>query len=209
MKEAIHGVGGIECQVLYELGGEPPVLLLHGYSFRGRTWAEAGVLGALEERGVRYAAPDMPYGRSTSCTKRTRDWRLNTELARAVSDRFLGDSRPVIVGASLGGRIALYYAARYGARGLFLASPALRENEPVWDMLRAIRAPVVIIRGGRDFVPRSVHERLARKLGAELLVYEGAGHAMYLDMPERFVKDLLGFLEKIGGEGLDLARRHD
>ncbi|MCE4628193.1 MAG: alpha/beta hydrolase [Desulfurococcales archaeon] len=207
MREALHGVGGVECQVLYEDGVDPPVLLLHGYSFRGKTWAEAGVLGALEERGIRYAAPDMPYGRSTSCTKRSRDWRLNTELARAVSERFLRDTRPVIVGASLGGRIALYYAARYGARGLFLASPALREDDPVWGMLRAVRSPAVIIRGARDFVPRTIHDRLAKKLGAELVVYEGAGHAMYLDNPERFIRDLLVFLEKVGG--LDLAGRHD
>jgi len=191
--EAVYGVGEVECRVLYGGRGRP-VLLLHGYSFRGRTWEEAGVVGALEEAGYRYAAPDMPYGKSTDCTKHTRDIELNVEAARRVAERFLGDTRPAIVGASLGGRVALYYAALHGARGLFLASPALREDEPVWDMLRMVRAPVVIIRGGRDFVPRRVHRKLAKKLGAEIRVYEGAGHAMYLDEPDRFKRDLLEFL---------------
>ena len=196
------GFGGVECPCISEgPRGAPGVLLLHGYSFRGETWREAGVLQGLAARGFRVAAPDMPYGRRTGCSKRSRDPLLNVEVAKSAAARCLGEERPFIVGASLGGRIALHYAARVGARGLFLASPALKWSDPVWELVGLVKVPVVIVRGGRDFVPRRIHEELARRLGARLLVYEDAGHAMYLDRPERFLEDLVSFLTGAIGTG--------
>jgi len=192
--EALYGVNNIECKTLYAAGSRAPVLFLHGYSFTGTTWVEAGIAGPIAEAGYRVAMPDMPYGRRTECTKHTRDTMINVKAARRIVERFLGGT-PFIVGASLGGRIALYYAAIHGTRGLLLASPALKSEDPVWSLLGKINAPALIVRGSRDFIPVRVHRRLADRLGAELVVYEGAGHAMYLDMPGRFVADLRRFLE--------------
>ncbi len=193
-KRGYYGVNGIECPILYNppIGDTLPVILLHGYSFTGETWREVGVLDALEKEGISYAAPDMPYGKRTGCTKKSRSLLLNLRaVEEAVS--LLGGSPPLIVGASLGGRIALYYAAGHEVKGLLLASPAVRDDEEIWELLRRIRVPVMIIRGSRDFVPPRTHESLARKLGARLVVYEGAGHVLYRDKPGLFIEDLLNF----------------
>lgn len=55
--------------------------------------------------------------------------------------------------------------------------------------------PVLVIAGERDFqVGLEAPRDLARRLpDAELLVYEGAGHFMYLDQPERFTQDITAF----------------
>jgi len=193
-----YGVNGIECPLTYNLpkDASPPVLFLHGYNFTGESWKETGVLGVLEDRGIGYAAPDMPYGRRTGCTKKTRSLPLNLKAVDEVVS-LLGGSPPILVGASLGGRIALYYAAGHAVRGLLLASPAVREDEEIWGLMKRLKVPALILRGFRDFIPLGIHERLSLKLGARLVVYEGAGHALYRDKPGQFIKDLLDFYELV------------
>lgn len=55
--------------------------------------------------------------------------------------------------------------------------------------------PVLVIAGERDYqVGLEPQRELAERLpDAELLVYEGAGHFMYVDQPERFVRDVTTF----------------
>jgi len=198
-REGHYGVGGLECRIIWDREGDRvPVLFLHGYSFTGQTWDETGVLDALSSRGDPWAAPDMPYGRRTACTKHTRSVDLNVAAAKTVVDTFLDGKPPVVVGASLGGRIAIHYASRHGAAGLFLLAPALRQDDPAWEAARLVKAPTVIVAGTNDkIVPLQTLEELARTLKADLLVYEGAGHAMYLEQPERFRRDLEEFLDRI------------
>ena len=193
-KQGYYGVNGIECPIIFNppAGNQSPIVFLHGYNFTGEIWRKVGVLDELEKRIIGYAAPDMPYGKRTGCTKRSRSLPLNLRAVEEVVS-LLGGSPPLIVGASLGGRIALYYAAGHEVKGLLLASPAVREDEEIWRLLKRIRMPVRIIRGSRDFVPLRIHESLARKLGARLVVYEGAGHVVYRDKPDRFIEDLLEF----------------
>jgi proline iminopeptidase len=56
--------------------------------------------------------------------------------------------------------------------------------------------PVLVIAGARDFqIGLEPQRDLARGLpDAELLVYEDAGHFMYLDQPDRFARDVAAFL---------------
>jgi proline iminopeptidase len=56
--------------------------------------------------------------------------------------------------------------------------------------------PVLVIAGDRDYqVGLEPQRDLARRLpDADLLVYEGAGHFMYLDAPDRFARDVITFL---------------
>jgi pimeloyl-ACP methyl ester carboxylesterase len=58
-----------------------------------------------------------------------------------------------------------------------------------------ITAPTLLCYGERDaFVPRSDQDDLlARIPGAELRIYEGGGHALHWERPERFAADLVEF----------------
>ncbi len=193
----------VECKLLYDRGSKGIVVFLHGYSFRGATWYEAGIAGEVASRGYTVAAPDMPYGRSSSCTRKTKEVDVNLGVIdRIVTMLAGGNSRPVLVGASLGGRIALYYALRRNVAGLYLAAPFLKIHEdPLWDMVGKLRGvPTVIVWGTRDrIVPRRVVERIATSLGGDLVVYQGAGHAAYLDRPQEFTRGLLSFLDEVMG----------
>lgn len=199
LKTGLIGVNGIECTIAYRLYGEkdPPVVFLHGFSFDRNTWIKAGIVEGLLARKIDVVLIDMPYGRKTSCTKHSRSVDLNVSMLEEAVNRLIANRPPLIVGASLGGRIALYYAIGRRVSGLFLASPALKEDEPIWKHIKAIQSPAVIVRGSSDFIPKKIHEKLARKLKAELMVYDAAGHAMYLDQPERFVNDLLDLYNKV------------
>jgi proline iminopeptidase len=60
--------------------------------------------------------------------------------------------------------------------------------------------PVLVIAGDRDFqIGLEPQRDLARRLPqADLRVYEGAGHFMYLDQPERFARDVTAFFRAEG-----------
>ena len=61
-----------------------------------------------------------------------------------------------------------------------------------------VRAPALVIAGGQDFAIGLEPQRaLARALPrARLVEYPGAGHFLYLDEPERFVRDVAAFLRE-------------
>ena len=200
-EEARITYGDVECKLLYDKGDRGLVVFLHGYSFRGATWYEAGIAGKVASEGYSTAAPDMPYGRSTSCSKKTRQLEVNLAIIEGVVESLAPSSPPVLVGASLGGRVALYYALTRRVAGLYLAAPYLREDDPLWGELRGLQGtPLLVVWGTRDrVVSRAVAERLASGVGGELVVYEGAGHAPYLDRPGEFVRGLLSFLDMVMG----------
>jgi pimeloyl-ACP methyl ester carboxylesterase len=68
--------------------------------------------------------------------------------------------------------------------GLVEAVPAVESG--------TITAPAIIIWGDRDrFLPRSDQEALAAAIpGSQLVVYEGAGHAVHWEEPERVAADV-------------------
>ncbi|HEX6587392.1 MAG TPA: alpha/beta hydrolase [Longimicrobiales bacterium] len=57
--------------------------------------------------------------------------------------------------------------------------------------------PVLVIAGERDYqIGIGPQRALAHALpDGRLLVYEGAGHFMYVDQPERFARDVVGFFQ--------------
>jgi non-heme chloroperoxidase len=66
--------------------------------------------------------------------------------------------------------------------------------------LRKITAPTLIVWGTRDaFCPRHDQDTLLRTIArARLVVYEGTGHAIHWEEPERFAADLVAFVEGLG-----------
>jgi pimeloyl-ACP methyl ester carboxylesterase len=69
-----------------------------------------------------------------------------------------------------------------------------------FEELVKIKAPTLIIWGDQDAIlPRSDQEALAAAVaGSRLVVYPGAGHALYWEEPARFASDLVAFIEDLG-----------
>jgi pimeloyl-ACP methyl ester carboxylesterase len=64
------------------------------------------------------------------------------------------------------------------------------------DVLRAVRVPTLVVQGGADRIVRvSSATHIASTVpGAKLLVYDGVGHGVQLDAPQRFDRDLASFV---------------
>jgi pimeloyl-ACP methyl ester carboxylesterase len=143
---------------------------------------------------IPFLALDMPYGLKSSCHPKSRDPQANLQFASQAIKTVLGDVVPVLVGASIGGHMALRYAAQFSVKGVVLIAPA-RALEP--DLMKTygrFKFPITIIWGTEDSVVASEDMRtLSDKLpNSKLIIYNGAGHSAYKDEPERFGHDLLG-----------------
>jgi non-heme chloroperoxidase len=64
--------------------------------------------------------------------------------------------------------------------------------------LHKITAPTLLVWGEQDaLVPRSdQHAQLAAITDSQLEVYEGTGHSVHWEQPERFTNDLVNFIEE-------------
>ncbi len=65
--------------------------------------------------------------------------------------------------------------------------------------LNQIKAPTLLVWGDQDaIIPRSDQEaQRAAIADARLVVYEGYGHAIHWEAPERFASDLVSFVEAV------------
>ncbi len=175
-----------------------PIVLLHGFSFTSDVWSEIGLLQFMCENDTPFVAPDMPYGMKVKRSFRSRDPGRNIKaLAEAL--RALGLSGVYMVGASLGGYVALKYAvAKGGVKGLTLIAPVNSLEESIIAYFKDNPIPVQVIYGSNDsIVSRSEMEEFARIVGGELIVYEDAPHPAYLKYPERFIGDVVKHYNRV------------
>ena len=72
----------------------------------------------------------------------------------------------------------------------------LKENR-VWDGLRQIDVPVLVTNGGLDSgVPPDNARRLVERIpGARLSIFEGSGHGMMFQAPDRFAAEVKAFYD--------------
>jgi len=177
-----------------EAGGKKKctVLLLHGMKFQAATWQETGTLEKLADEGFHAVAIDMPgFGKSPACSVSR-----NTVLHHFIG----GSNLPVVlIGPSMGGRIALEFSISHPAAlaGLVLIGPTgVRENQ---SRLSVITVPTLIVWGGNDRVSPVtdcdlLHESIP---GSKKIVIDGAPHPCYLDNPEIWHRELIHFLNTI------------
>lgn len=68
------------------------------------------------------------------------------------------------------------------------------------EAIELIEAPVLLVHGGMDAVcPAGAAEFMGQRIrGARTEVFEGAGHAPFITMRERFMRVLDGFMEGLG-----------
>ncbi|MFI1444805.1 alpha/beta fold hydrolase [Streptomyces fructofermentans] len=105
-------------------------------------------------------------------------------------------------------------AARPLGRGLVatLTAESLKVPARVWretlrglmetDLpatLRGILVPTLVLWGDADtLLPRTDQQRILDAIpGSELIVYEGAGHLLYVEEPERVVQDVVAFASRV------------
>ena len=144
------------------------------------------LVGAL--RSWRDNAAIMEFWRSTVATltdpvdpQLAREFQLST-LARPVAPAFL----QTVVGESL----------KVPARVWKAIFEAFIEHDSSRELV-TITAPTLIVWGDRDaFCPRQDQRGLVETIaGSQLLVYEGAGHALHWEAPERFAADLVAWID--------------
>jgi pimeloyl-ACP methyl ester carboxylesterase len=138
-------------------------------------------------------ALDMPYGLKSYCQPKTHDTEANVDFVHEAIASVFSSAVPVLVGASIGGHVALSYAARFPVKGLLLLAPGRALERSLAHAYAAFRFPVRIIWGSEDNIISGEDMRtLAGVLPeAKLVVYEGAKHSAYLAQPDRFKRDLL------------------
>ncbi len=182
------------CRCIYSRRPGLPIVLLHGYNYTSYVWRDIGLLQRLEEEKIPYLAIDMPYGARSMCSPKASDPEEDIEVLASAIKGLYGGASPLLVGASLGGYIALRYAVRRSVSGLLLIAPVKGLEEDLVSRYDDMVVPAVIIWGSKDrVVSRREMVRLAEHLDARLIIYEGARHAAYLDYPERFINDLIAF----------------
>jgi len=180
-----------------------PIVLLHGYSFSSYVWKEIGLLQKLEEKEIPFIALDMPYGVKSQCTNKTSDALMNLSLLEEIMNSKVKKGKPpVLVGASMGGYIAILYSESNPVSGLILIGPVGTEEERVKEKAKNIEAPVLIIAGEKDTIIdleaiKSFASQLPR---AEIRVYESSGHPAYLYKKERFTEEVVSFYESLEEE---------
>lgn len=194
MEEKTLNIQGYKCPALIHKADGAPIVFLHGLNWTIEVWQRIKIVDTLVEKKIPFLALDMPYGLKSECQPKTREVEPNVEFVNEAIGSVFGDQAPVLMGASLGGYMALNYAAKYPVKGLFLVSPAyaLRELD-LAEKYCGFNFPVRIVWGKNDTVVSGEEMRtLSDKLpDAKLLVYNDAAHSSYVDQPDWFRTDLL------------------
>ena len=191
--EKTLNVAGYNCQSLFHNATGVPIIFLHGLSYTNEVWQRIGISELLIEKHIPFLALDMPYGLKSQCQPKTRDTEKNIEFVKEGVKTLFGSLVPVLVGASIGGNIALRYAARFPVKGLMLISPVRALQPDLVRVYNQFKFSTTIIWGSEDNIVASEDMRtLADKLpNSKFLVYEGATHSAYKDQPNEFKHDLL------------------
>ena len=168
------------------------IVLLHGMKFKAQTWQDLGTLEMLAGAGRHAVALDLPgFGASPAC-----DAAVDAVLVDFVAQKKL--ARPVFIGPSMGGRVALEFCLAHpdlvGALVL-VGAVGVQENS---KRLADISVPTLIVWGGDDAISPIANGRLLNEKigGSSFFVIDGAPHPCYLDHPAIWHHELLSFLEK-------------
>ncbi len=183
----------VKCRAFVNHVVGSPIVFLHGLSYTSEIWQRIGVFEVLKEKQVPFLALDMPYGIKSECHPKTRNEASNVAFARDALVSNFGAKVPILVGASMGGHIALKYATQFPVKGMLLIGPGRALDDELGKPFPQFKFPVRIIWGTTDNIISGEDMRtLSGKLpNAKLVTYEGAGHAAYVSQPERFKHDLM------------------
>ena len=251
------------------ISGTSPIIFLHGFMERGQDWMP---IAHRLERDAYLILPDLPgHGQNTqrNIVRPLSFDKLGKELAYLLDH--LGLMTVDLVGYSMGGRLALYFAIHYPNRvrtlvlesasaGIILAKDrkdrqivdsahaeqileegmqrfvdswykmplfhslamqkerfenikqARMNNDPgwmvkvvcdlspgyqphVWDQLRLLEMPVLLITGEMDNKYTSIMQEMGMSIKkSKEIIVSGSGHNCHVEQPERFLHYLMEFL---------------
>jgi pimeloyl-ACP methyl ester carboxylesterase len=192
MEKALS-LSGYKCRTLYSNTPGIPIVFLHGLSYNIEIWQQIGVPDLLLSKHVPFLMLDMPYGMKSNCQPKTRNTEKNLSFVSEAIKTVFGETPPVLVGASIGGHMALQYASKFPVKGLLLVAPARALTKNLPETYIKFNFPVRIIWGSQDNIVSGEDMRILEgKLpDAKLKVYSGSGHSAYKNEPEQFKKDLM------------------
>jgi pimeloyl-ACP methyl ester carboxylesterase len=172
--------------------GARDVLLLHGASFEAATWQQLGTLDRLEHEGFRPIGLDLPgYGRSPVC---------DADPVQLLSGFVALEARslPVVIGPSMGGRVALELTLERPEQvgGLVLVGAV--GVQALRDRLSEIDVPTLIVWGSEDEISSLDNGYVLEQEveDSRYVVLHGASHPCYLDQPQRWHEELIRFLSE-------------
>lgn len=168
----------------------PTLVFLHGMKFNAATWRDLGTLATLVREGYGVVALDLPgFGESPAC-----DRSPLTILKELISDLKL--DRPILVGPSMGGKVALEFALVHAelVGGLILVGAVGVEERKA--QLANIKVPTLVVWGSEDAIsPLANAHLLAEQIpAANLVLVQGAPHPCYLDQPDIWHWEVTSFL---------------
>lgn len=183
------------CPVHTLKGGDktkPALFFLHGKAFQAKTWLELGTLQAVMEAGFSFIAIDLPGFGMTPEAPLAPETVIHGVLQAAAVERC------ILVGPSMGGKIAMEFSLAYPdlLTGLVLIG-AVGVNENI-DQLHELPASTLILWGENDQISDPANATLlhTRINGSTLVIFKGAKHPCYLDQPELWHTTLLDFAAK-------------
>jgi pimeloyl-ACP methyl ester carboxylesterase len=177
-------------------GKKKVAVLMHGYSFYADVWAKTGTMQSFADSGYSVISLDMPgYPNSKSRFVLTDEGYLG--FIDYVIKEF-GGHKPLLLGSSLSGYLALRYASSHSESisALIVVGPVRIDTVKLED----VKVPTLGIWGSDDelnmpdksgFLKSRIRNSEAKKL-------PGAKHACYLDDPVKFNDIISIFLSKHG-----------
>ena len=152
LRKSTLEVGGHKVPLLTRDGDGDPIVFVHGFGADKEGWL--GIISRL--RGRRIIALDLPgFGAASRIGRDQSKAALQARVIRDVLDS-LGVSRATLVGASMGGAIAIRFAADFPERTRALV--LLGSVGPLVDKSELVHA---LDRGENPLIPASHEEFLA------------------------------------------------
>lgn len=174
--------------------GNPPIVLLHGKAFQAETWRELGTLEHLAAQDLFVVALDLPgFGKSPAADI------LPAKILNGVINT-MGLTSPILVGPSMGGRIAMEFTLDHPEkiRALVLiGAVGVQENQA---RLTSLPADTLIVWGEHDQIsdPNNSNTLHQATNGSTLKIINGAKHACYLEQPDSWHQALTDFIAGLG-----------
>lgn len=196
-------IGGKKVHYIESVISNPidTLLLLHGKSFKADTWTSIGAPEKLNGMELNYIAVDFPgWGESEENEDYYPPIKKYSNTAVFIEEfaKELGLRKFSILGSSFSGPFVVSYTSKHQGtvNDLILVGPVWSED--LSQETSMIRNPTLIMYGQNDnVISLDSFIKYSNTIShSTLRPIRKAGHALYLDNPEEFFKELEGFFRE-------------